>query len=80
MVKRKIELRWAHLTPRQREFMEFINAYEEEAGVPPTYREIALGMDVVSKGSITVMIDRLLKAGVITRDEKGALRGLKVSS
>ena len=77
--KRKVDLRWAHLSERQREFMEFLERYEREHGVGPTFREIALGMGVVSKGSITVMIDRLLRHGVITRDEKGAIRGLKVS-
>jgi SOS-response transcriptional repressor LexA len=65
------------ITPRQREFLEFIATYEKLHGYSPTFREISIGMDVASKGTVSVMVKKLVKSGMIERRDN-AVRGLHV--
>jgi repressor LexA len=65
------------ISVRQQEFLEFLAGYEKRNGVSPTFREIALGMNITSKGSVSAMIDMLVKKGVVQRDDR-VVRGLHV--
>jgi SOS-response transcriptional repressor LexA len=63
------------LTARQKEFLDFVTEFEEREGQPPTFREIALGMNVTSKGTVTAIIDILVRDGYLSR-RYGKVRGL----
>lgn len=67
------------VSPRQREFMEFMKAYEEREGRPPTFKEIAIGLKISSKGSISAMMDTLERMGYVDK-ANGTLRGTHVRS
>jgi len=67
------------ITDRQREFLNFLSAYERKYGRGPTFREIALGMDVTSKGTISTVVDALVEKGFVRRKD-GEVRGLSVVS
>ena len=65
------------ITPRQRELMRYLVGYQKKNGIAPTMRELTLAMGVSSKGSIAVMVDRLIKKGLLEKTG-GAVRGLHV--
>jgi SOS-response transcriptional repressor LexA len=64
---------------RQQEFLDFIRDFEKVHGQPPTFKEIAIGMGISSKGSVSAMIGTLAQMGLI-RKAAGASRGTKVRS
>ena len=65
------------MTRRQAECLEFLKTYQRRHGQPPTYREIALGLHVCSKGTVTKMVNQLLRQGKITRKTRQP-RGLRI--
>lgn len=61
------------VSQRQHEFLGFIMAFQKKHSRPPTYREISLGMNVSSKGTVSAVIERLERHGLIQRlpDNRG---------
>lgn len=55
------------LTDRQWRFLSFLNAFLQEHKRRPTFREIAIGLGISSKGSVSTMIERLQAKGVLDR-------------
>jgi len=66
-----------NLSERQEEFLAFLRCYDKKYGRSPTYREIALAMNVTSKGTVSAMIDLLVEKGAVIK-EPGTARGLTV--
>jgi SOS-response transcriptional repressor LexA len=65
------------LSERQSEFLAFMRTYEVVHGRPPTFREIAVGLDISSKGSISAMMNTLSQMGLIDK-ANGQNRGTHV--
>lgn len=65
------------ISERQQEFLDFLRNYEEMHGRPPTFREIAIGMGVSSKGSVSAMINTLASMGLVDR-AKATPRGTRL--
>lgn len=65
------------ISERQQEFLDFIRHFEEMHHKPPTYREIAIGLGVSSKGSVSAMINTLHDMGLIEKAQ-GRARGTTV--
>jgi len=57
--------------------MRFIEGFTANHGKSPTYKEIAIGMGISSKGSVSAMMLSLEKMGQIDRPN-GAIRGTHV--
>ncbi|BDI28758.1 LexA repressor [Capsulimonas corticalis] len=55
------------LTDRQQEVFNFIVAFVEEKGYPPTIREMQLGLNIGSLRGVTIHLDALHKKGFIER-------------
>ena len=55
------------VTERQQEVFNFIVAYLEEKGYPPTIREMQLGLSIGSLRGVTIHLDALQKKGYIDR-------------
>jgi len=64
------------VTQRQQEFLDFIREFEERHGKSPTFREIAIGMGVSSKGSVSAMVNMLASMGLLDK-ANGSSRGTK---
>ncbi len=60
-----------HLTPKQRDFLDFVSSYIQEHSEWPTYRELVEKFDFRSPNSVTQNIQALLKKGFVRRDEEG---------
>ncbi len=56
------------LTPRQRRIMEFIRAWVNEHGYPPSVREIGKAVQLVSPSSVAYQLRELEKKGLLRRD------------
>lgn len=61
------------LTPKQKEVLDFIVAFLAEKGYPPSFREIASGLDLASPSTVHVHIQALrlrgfLRGGASSRD------------
>ena len=67
------------LSERQQEFLDFMVKFEEEHGHAPTFKEIAIGMDITSKGSVSAMINMLSSMGYVEKAD-GRMRGTKTRS
>lgn len=67
------------LTERQQDALRFITGYVERNGIPPSYREIAIGIGTAPEGTnyILRIIDALEESGAIARSP-GADRGITV--
>ena len=65
----------ARITHRQRELMMYLADYEKKNGIAPTVREMTLALGLSSKGSVHVMVNRLIRKGLLKRDHK-AVRGV----
>jgi SOS-response transcriptional repressor LexA len=59
---------------RQQQFLDFMKRFEKRHGKPPTFKEIAIGMGISSKGSVSAMMATLEQMGQIDRAH-GAYRG-----
>ncbi len=55
------------VTDRQQEVFNFIVAYLEDKGYPPTIREMQLGLGIGSLRGVTIHLDALQKKGYIDR-------------
>ena len=55
------------VTDRQQEVFNFIVAYLEEKGYPPTIREMQLGLSIGSLRGVTIHLDALQRKGYIDR-------------
>jgi len=60
-----------HLTPKQRDFLDYVTSYIKEHAEWPTYRELVDQFDFRSPNSVTQNIQALLKKGFVRRDEDG---------
>lgn len=65
------------LTRRQREILGFWRDYVRRNGYAPTYREIAMGVDLASTSSVSYQVQQLEKMGLISR-EAGRARAAKL--
>lgn len=65
------------LTPKQKEVINFICMYRIREGMPPTRQEIQRHMEFKSVNSVTEILNRLSKAGVI-KIKSGTARGIKI--
>lgn len=54
------------LTDRQREILDFIQAFISENGFPPTFREIASNFNIASTFGVKRHIDALVKKGYLS--------------
>lgn len=65
------------LTRRQREILDFFQAYHEEHGISPTLEEVAQGFGL-NKVTIFGHVQELERKGVLKRAQKGISRGLQL--
>jgi repressor LexA len=56
------------LTPRQREIWDFLLAYVEKHGYPPTVREIGQAVGLASPSTVHAHLANLERAGLLKRD------------
>ena len=70
------------VTDRQQEVFNFIVAYLEEKGYPPTIREMQTGLGIGSLRGVTIHLDALQKKGYIDRlsakDGPRTSRGIRI--
>jgi SOS-response transcriptional repressor LexA len=66
------------LTDRQTKTLQFIIDFIEQNQIPPSYREIAKGLDVSSLQGISDMLKRLTKKGYIEMAEPCQARSIKI--
>ena len=62
----------ARLTERQREVLDFIRAYMEFNGWPPTITEIGAGLGLSSKSTVHYHVQALARKGYIRFGESSA--------
>ena len=55
----------SHLTPKQKEVLDFIVSFINDQGFPPSYREIASGLDLASPSTVHAHIQSLRDAGYL---------------
>jgi repressor LexA len=67
------------LSERQKKILEFVDAYIEENGYPPSIREIGAAAGISSTSVVTYNLERLEERGYISRD-RDVSRGLKLTS
>ncbi len=63
------------LTPKQKEVLDFIVQFLNEKGYPPSFREIASGLDLASPSTVHVHIQALKERGYLKRN--GEMRNLE---
>jgi SOS-response transcriptional repressor LexA len=62
------------ISERQQEFLDFMAKFQRKYGKPPTFKEIAIGMGISSKGSVSAMMLMLEQMGYVDR-ARGVYRG-----
>ncbi len=67
-----------HLTSRQRGILEFIEAFMEDNGYPPSVREIGKYVGMRSSSTVHTHLNNLQEKGFLTRDP-ATPRGLRVN-
>lgn len=67
-----------HDADRGRLIYEAIRDFAAEYGYPPTVRELALSVGLASASGVQHHIDRLVRAGLVTRDPERA-RTLRIT-
>jgi repressor LexA len=55
------------LPPRQRELLDFVAAYTDQKGIPPTLREIGEALGIKSTNGVSDQVKALVKKGFIER-------------
>ncbi len=55
----------SHLTPKQKEVLDYIVSFINDQGYPPSYREIASGLHLASPSTVHVHIQSLRDAGYL---------------
>lgn len=58
------------MTPRELQCLTFIRSYIEEHSVSPTYTEIACGIGIVSRGSVSRLLYGLKRNGRVSRSPR----------
>ena len=67
------------LSPKKKRFVDFIEKFVEERGYPPTFVEIANGLNISSLGTINWYVNALESDGIIERIKgKNGKRSLSV--
>jgi len=66
------------LTERQSDILRYIMRFIEDAGYPPTYREIGLNFDIEAINAVTCHLSAIEQKGYIARDGKGGSRAIAV--
>ena len=66
------------LTKKQREVLDFIEAFIQEHSYTPSYREIAKGLGLSSPSTVYQHIQALCEKGVINTGEDGAARSIEL--
>jgi repressor LexA len=68
------------LAPRQRELIDFIAAYQDQKGIPPTLREIGEALGIRSTNGVSDHIKALIKKGYLERvGDARSSRGVRLS-
>lgn len=68
------------LPPRQKQLLDFVAAYQDQRGVPPTLREIGEALGIRSTNGVSDHIKALLKKGYLERvGEARSSRGVRIS-
>lgn len=68
------------LPPRQKQLLDFIAAYQDQKGVPPTLREIGEAMGIRSTNGVSDHLKALLKKGLLERvGEARTSRGVRLA-
>ncbi|MBE7074389.1 MAG: transcriptional repressor LexA [Clostridiales bacterium] len=57
---------------KEAEIFEFIKSYTKEKGFPPSYREIAIAVNIKSTNSIKKYVDRLVEKKLLVRHDNKA--------
>lgn len=67
------------LSRRQRQILDFIRAFIDSAGYPPTLREIGEGVALRSKSSVAYQVGQLVDRGLVELPgDRGHNRALKL--
>lgn len=66
------------LTPKQHEFLLFLQNFIEEHGFPPTMKEICAEMNLSSTNAANQYLQALDRKGYVRRITKGASRGIQI--
>ncbi|MCJ7512056.1 MAG: transcriptional repressor LexA [Anaerolineales bacterium] len=66
------------LSDRQRRVLEFIQRYHEEAGYPPSIREIGRAVGISSTSVVNYNLNRLVEEGYLDR-QQNVSRGLRLT-
>ncbi|RME39132.1 MAG: transcriptional repressor LexA [Thermoflexia bacterium] len=72
-----MEAGWEHLTLRQRQILEYIEAFIAENGYPPSVREIGEAVGLHSPSAVVHHLERLEQAGYLVRTP-GRSRSLRL--
>ena len=65
------------VSQRQQEFIDFMKRFEKMHGYAPTFKEIAIGLEISSKGSVSAMMATLSEMGYVEKAD-GANRGTRI--
>ncbi|MFH1077986.1 MAG: transcriptional repressor LexA [Patescibacteria group bacterium] len=65
------------LTPKQKEVLDFIVQFLNERGYPPSFREIASGLDLASPSTVHVHIQALRERGFLRNSGSSSSRDLE---
>lgn len=65
------------LTPKQKEVLDFIVQFLNERGYPPSFREIASGLDLASPSTVHVHIQALRERGFLRNNGTSSSRDLE---
>jgi repressor LexA len=65
------------LTPKQKEVMDFIISFINDNGYPPSFREIASGLDLASPSTVHVHIQSLRERGYLKNGLNVSARNLE---
>lgn len=68
------------LPPRQKQLLDFVAAYQDQKGVPPTLREIGEAMGIRSTNGVSDHLKALLKKGYLERvGDARTSRGIRIA-
>ena len=65
------------MTESQLKLLKFIDAYQREKGIIPSFEEMKIGMGLRSKSAIHSLVNGLVKRGIIAKINRCA-RSLKI--
>ena len=68
------------LPPRQRELLDYVAAYSDQRGIPPTLREIGEAMGIKSTNGVSDQVKALVKKGFLERvGDARTSRGIRIT-